>query len=352
MRKPYFRKDRGAWFVKTPNGRSQIRLHEDQSTAFKIWGELCAVAHPEAIDSTMAAIAENFLRHAKANVAAKTYRGYSDALVSFCNRHGRRKVRELKPYDVTRWLDGKPTWGKWARHGAVAAVKRCLNWAVAEGYLATNPITWVRTAKGGRREVLIEDDVHGAMMRAEDCGRRPGRRIELLGRKPVRRDACFRQVLIALKHSGARPGSIAAVRIEDMAPDGSAWIIHQHKTRGKTGAALIIYLSPCLQTLTRIAAAGRTSGPLFLNSRGQAWTSNAIRCRMTKLREKCGLPSGTVAYAYRHSYATRALVNGTDVATVAELLGHTDIKMIAQNYGHLDLHKEHLKRAAARAVRS
>jgi site-specific recombinase XerD len=95
----------------------------------------------------------------------------------------------------------------------------------------------------------------------------------------------------------------------------------------------------------------RTSGPLFLNSRGRAWTPNAISCRMKQLRKKLGLPLGTVAYAYRHSHATRALVNGADLATVAELLGHGDLKMLSQHYGHLDKLKDHLKRAAAVAVR-
>lgn len=124
-------------------------------------------------------------------------------------------------------------------------------------------------------------------------------------------------------------------------------LIHDHKTKDKTGRPLIIYLSPCLVALTKVAAARRTSGPLFLNSLGQPWTINAIRCRMKELRRKLDLPAGTVAYAYRHTYATTALMDGTDLATVAELLGHTDLKMISQHYGHLDLKKDHLKAAAA-----
>ncbi len=49
------------------------------------------------------------------------------------------------------------------------------------------------------------------------------------------------------------------------------------------------------------------------------------------MRAKLGLPAGTVACSYRHSYATQAILNGTDVATVAELLGHGDVAMI-QNH--------------------
>lgn len=44
-------------------------------------------------------------------------------------------------------------------------------------------------------------------------------------------------------------------------------------------------------------------------------------------------------------------MNGTGLATVAELLGHADLKMISQHYGHLDLKRDHLKAAAANAMR-
>jgi site-specific recombinase XerD len=115
---------------------------------------------------------------------------------------------------------------------------------------------------------------------------------------------------------------------------------------------LVIYLSPCLQTLTRIAMAAKGGqGPLFVNARGHAWRSNAINLRIRRLREKPGLPDGTVAYSHRHSFATQAILNGTDVATVAELLGHGDVGMIQKHYGHLAGEAEHLKAAAAKAVK-
>jgi site-specific recombinase XerD len=296
------------------------------------------------------AVAEHFLRWAKSNVSGKTYRSYSDNIASFCNESGKERVRDLKPFHVSRWLEKRTTWGPDAKRAAISAVKRCLNWSVAEGLIDRNPLTGVKKPRGCRRQILITEMQHTAMMLAEDGGRKPGKRAEMLDIKPRRRDAAFRAVLAALKHSGARPGMIASVRVEDVSEDGSAWILQQHKTKDKTGRPLIIYLSPCLATLSKIAAAGRTTGPLFLNSRGKAWTINAIRCRMKELRRKLDLPAGTVAYSYRHTYATTALMNGTDLATVAELLGHTDLKMISQHYGHLDLKKDHLKAAAARAL--
>src|SRR5436190_2354629 len=111
MRKPYFRKDRGCWFVKTADGRSQIRLHEDEAQAHRIWQEVVAAERPESPQAPVAAIVENFLRHAERHIAHSTYSSYAYYLADFCGRHGLTLVRDLKPYDVTKWLDSKSKWG-------------------------------------------------------------------------------------------------------------------------------------------------------------------------------------------------------------------------------------------------
>ncbi|MHB9081736.1 MAG: hypothetical protein ACYC3X_30080 [Pirellulaceae bacterium] len=56
-------------------------------------------------------------------------------------------------------------------------------------------------------------------------------------------------------------------------------------------------------------------------------------------------------YRMRYSYATPGDLNGADVATVAELLGHGDVAMIQKHYGHLAGEAEHLKAGAAKAVK-
>jgi integrase len=351
MRQPHYRKDRGAWYVRVGDGgKSQKRLHESKKEAFALWKKMDLLSSPESPDSTFQVIAEHFLKATEKTVAPKTLRGYGDFLVSACEQFGSIPVRELKPFHVTRWLakkrepqidaKGKPR-GGWKRpdtqRGAIAAVKRCLKWAMDEGLIASNPLANIKKPRGARREGLVSDTDHAAMMMATDKGRNKNRR-----------DAAFRPVLEALRLSGCRPGTICGMRVEDV--DGDTWIVRQHKTADKTGKPLIIYLCPELHTLTKTLIDGRKAGPLFRNSLGGPWTPNAIQCRVRNLRNKLKLPPTTVAYAFRHTWATTAIANGTDLAAVAELLGHSDLKMLAQHYSHIGQKKDHLRRAAANAV--
>ena len=64
---------------------------------------------------------------------------------------------------------------------------------------------------------------------------------------------------------------------------------------------------------------------------------------MRRLREATGV-SGT-AYAYRHTYATRALEQGVSTADLAEILG-TSAEVIARNYSHPDKSKMRLAKIA------
>lgn len=356
MQKPYFWKRRRAWFVKSEDNKSQIKLHEDEATAYTIWQEMQAVGSPQSPNVTMMVIAETFLDWAEKNVTKKTYRGYADLLDSFCGHSGNVTVRELKPYHLTRWLDAKSsTWkSPDSVRAAIGAVKRCLNWARAEGLIKVNPLESVKKPKGKRRNQLITEDQHAAMVRALDRGRtikRKGRSILLAAGV---RDRVFKQFLIALKHSGTRPGMVAKVTTADVSDDCTTWQIAEHKTVKHTGKPLTVYLSPCLQTLTQIAINGRdrsSDEPLFRNSLGKPWTENAIRCRVKNLREWLKLPAGVVAYSYRHTWTTEAIVSGVDLATVAEMLGHTDLKMLSKHYAHLDKKTDHLKDAAAKVAR-
>ena len=64
---------------------------------------------------------------------------------------------ELKPFHVTRWLDGHASW-KGSRCNAIESVKRAFGWATAEGLLGKNPLRGIKKPAKGRRDRIITQE--------------------------------------------------------------------------------------------------------------------------------------------------------------------------------------------------
>jgi integrase len=343
MPRPWWWKARRGWYATL--GNKQILLAQAPSkknlagrqAAERKLAELVTVQAAAADPTTLIAVCERFLLWSQANQAPKTHRWYQDFLVDFLREAPIAYVADLKPIHVTEWVDSRQnTWGDAARRGAITAVKRALNWAVEQGILEANPVASLSRPPIPKRETLVSPEDHQRMLGATD--------------EP------FARVLTALWELGARPIEVRTVTAAEVAQAGDAWVFGPdhpaNKTGKKTRRPRVIYLTPVMIELTHRLLAERPEGHLFRDRRGKPWTSNAIRCRMTRLRKKLGLPEGTVAYSYRHTAATEALEAGTDVATVAELLGHRDIKMVAEHYGHLNQRHQHLRDEVKRVAES
>lgn len=334
MRKPYFWKARGAWYVRI--GKSQVYLADDETKAYNAWNRM-REASATGPDATASSIANRFLTWAEGATAKQTFALYGRYVAAFCQLHGHHPACEVRPFHVTEWLD-KAGWNSPSRRQAIISIRRCFSWATQEGLLERNPIAGIKAPAVKRREKAVTSDEHARIASQPDGGQ-------------AGRDGAFRAFASALFHSGARPGLVARVTAANVSEAGDAWVFQDHKTRKKTNRPLVVWLSPCLQTLTRIMASRRKTGPLFLNSRDEPWTRSAIRQRMMRLRKKLGLPAGTTSYGYRHGFITRSLVNGVDIATVAELAGHTDTRMIAAHYSHLSQESDHMRAAAAKSAK-
>jgi site-specific recombinase XerD len=55
----------------------------------------------------------------------------------------------------------------------------------------------------------------------------------------------------------------------------------------------------------------------------------------SKVKSLAELPPDLQLYSLRHNFASWLIMQGTDLLTVAKLMGHKDIKMIVDHYGHL-----------------
>jgi len=220
----------------------------------------------------------------------------------------------------------------------LAAVKALLNWATFEAKtIKENPLKGLKLPKTGRRSRIVS-------------------RIEKL--RILRRSARpFRDLLVGLSESLARPAELRDAKWGDIRTSASSSFMVQDLIDGRcffwknnfkakermkgTAAFRVIPISPRFgRLLVRLWRHGRQLDQfVFANRLRQPWTSNAVRCRMRRLRVRGDFHADTngekiVAYTIRHSSATEAVQAGISVLSLAALMGHTDVRM-TQRYVHL-----------------
>lgn len=280
---------------------------------------------------------QEFLAFASGTVKPATWRLYSLYLTRFAEIHGQKPLDELTPSIVR-------SWGK--TYHPVQAVQRMMSWAKCEArHIQTNPLEGMKKVRRGRRLRTLSPVESARLLR------RSGRE--------------FRRVLLALRESIARPGEIRRVSwpdlriaglqpftVADLVAGRAFFFLDDAKADALRDDRFAVRVIPVSRRLGRLLSRlfrrqSNAAGPVFLNRRGRAWTVNAVRCRFRRLRVAAGVVrdhrgENAVAYSLRHTGATRLVVAGVDLATIAAVMGHADVRMTAR-YVHLA--PDHLSKA-------
>ncbi|MBR3314930.1 MAG: tyrosine recombinase XerC [Atopobiaceae bacterium] len=161
-----------------------------------------------------------------------------------------------------------------------------------------------------------------------------------------KRDAALIETLYA---TGARISEVAGLVPADIdAAQG------QIRLFGKGGKERVVpvyqqalvclddYLAHARPTLVARGKAGTRVEALFVSTRGNAMSADALRAQFSKLLAVAGLDARLSPHSVRHTYATELLNGGADLKTVQELLGHESLAT-TQIYTHLSV--ERLKEA-------
>jgi integrase len=168
-------------------------------------------------------------------------------------------------------------------------------------------------------------------------------RLMLRAAKPyVRRLLCF------LRFSGARPGEMAAVTWPTIDLERRVVVLEKHKTARtqRVPRPRVIALHHTAFRLLLWLYRHRLPGQehAFLNARGRPWTRYAMACLLKRLRKNGGVPKGCKFYGLRHAFGTQGVLNGVDLKTLAELMGHSNTRT-TEYYVHIAGNTEHLGEA-------
>jgi integrase len=292
---------------------------------------------PESGELTIAAVIDLYLSHARGKLGEESLYNRKLYLQWFAEEHGYRRVndKDCLPFHVTSWLDAHPEWASdWTKNHVVAVVHRPFNWAAKQRLITANPFRGVSHRAGAPRRPMTEPEFEALLIAAS-----AGSRKQAVERYPSGRKVCpsdrhrrkgpsaadrFRELLHFLRLTGARPGEASKLEWPHIDLDAAVIVLAIHKTsktQRQKKPRLIPLTKEVVDLLTAIRRRNEPGDRVFRTHRGTAWNRYNLSLRMRRAREAAGVPDDAKLYGLRHAFGVRAIVNGVDIKTLAELMG-------------------------------
>lgn len=145
-------------------------------------------------------------------------------------------------------------------------------------------------------------------------------------------EACpsdLRLLVMAMLHTGARPGELAALNAADFNARLGALTLC-----GKTGERTVPISTAASKFFATIVKEKIGNAPMLTTSYTQRWNKDMWKKPFRLAVETAGLPDSVVMYSLRHTAISEMILAGMDSFIVAKLAG-TSVAMIESNYGHL-----------------
>lgn len=342
--RPWLHSKSGFWCA-TIDGRRVYLDHDYKVACRKLAASIReakarAAGKSDWLDRPFCELADVFLDHIQSTRKPTTFSGYKARLtralevIGTVVRVGEMGKRHLAEIESAMPRELSPT----TVRDTLTSVQTVYGWAVRNEFVDFNPLVGYRKPAARMRTRVITDKEFQSLLRAA-------------GRNPA-----FRRVLLALRHTGCRPGEIRKLTWEMVDLEKGLWILPDHKsiTRQRRPRPRVIPLPPVIWKLGRQLASKRLAGSdrVFLNMWDKPYSKDCLVKVFTRLRERAGigLKAGEriVLYSNRHTFATECAGRIADIE-LAELLGHTTTQMLPR-YTHFNA--ERLQEIRTRASSS
>lgn len=297
----------------TPQDRAPVSAAADLLEKFNLW--VAYLAHEK-----------RFSRH-----TLRAYIADLDGFFGFLAQHFGRPpslndLGNATIRDFRGWLSKKVAQGQGAatRARALASVRNFLKWLDRNGHLHNPAISAVRTPKQPKKlpRALPPKQAKEVIVHADELPREHWAGL---------RD---RALFMLLYGCGLRIDEALKLDYGERPQNGEVRVM------GKGGKERLVPVIPVVERLMAEYLAAcphpmEKGAPLFRGSRGGRLSQGVAQRDLRNLRKAFGLPESATPHALRHSFATHILVNGGDLRTIQELLGHASVST-TQRYTDYD----------------
>lgn len=277
------------------------------------------------------------------NLSENTVRAYGADVSAYCAwarregvEGGRASHRDLRRYLAELGRCGYST-RTINRH--LSAVRGLYRWLVAEGRVTADAAAALASPKVARTlpHVMSDGDIDELVATCDDTteGVRDRALVELLYATGARISELSRLDVGDVDFAQAQASLFGKGSKERVVP-----------VYARALEAVRDYLASARPLLAARRRKGEPTKALFVSTRGNRMSADALRTRFELHARLAGLDAGITPHAMRHTYATELLLGGADLRSVQELLGHESLAT-TQIYTHLSV--ERLKDATRQA---
>ena len=201
-------------------------------------------------------------------------------------------------------------------HGHVRTLRAFFSWLLAEGLIETNPTKDLKPPKVSQKVVstLSDDEI----------------RAILAVFMPMHSSNARNQTIFMLMlDTGLRMGELISLKMDDVHMDEGLL-----KVMGKGKKERIVPLGSNAQRALQRYLFRYRPKPLhpgidnvFLSVLGKPLTENSVKLIFSRLAKRSGV-ARLHAHLCRHTFSTKFLINGGDVFTLQQILGHSTLEMV------------------------
>jgi integrase len=280
-------------------------------------GEFLGVVEPKKV--IFDKLCEEYLKYSRVNKTKGSYLRDITSLKALSEKFKGRMVSEISAWDLEQYKNLRiKKLSPASVNRELSCVKHMFNKAIEWGYLANNQLQSIKLFKEppGRIRYLTEDEIDKLI----NCCSENTKNI----------------VLFAL-NTGMRRGEIFNLKWSDVDFKQKCIIVRQSKNNENRVIPMNSIVVLLLSNLRKKAL----SVYIFEGKIGKLTT---IKTGFNNAVRRAGIKDLRF-HDLRHTFASRLIMNGVDVRTVQQLLGHKDIRM-TMRYSHLS--DGHLKDAVRR----